>query len=162
MEKDYHPAFRLDIGVPAQGFLLGPLLFVIYIEKCLSVWCSRKVACTSTIQSSTTLGPMLTLAGKIYKRILNQFNIYWLTSNSPILNHSKTKGILWNKATILQTSWDFVLQIQGKDIEWMTKFNYLGIMLDEQLHWKEHIDSICNKVNKRIKILARIWSCRYS
>ena len=41
----------------------------------------------------------------------------------------------------------------------MTKFNYLGVMLDEQLRWKEHIDSICNKVNKRLEILARIRSC---
>ena len=41
----------------------------------------------------------------------------------------------------------------------MTKFNYLGVILDEQLHWKEHTDSICNKVNKRLGLLARIRSC---
>ena len=59
----------------------------------------------------------------------------------------------------MQTSSDFVLQIQGKDVETVTKFNYLGVMLDEQLHWKEHIDSICNKVNQQLGILARIRSC---
>ena len=32
-------------------------------------------------------------------------------------------------------------------------------MFDEQLHWKEHVDSICDKVNKRLGILARIRSC---
>ena len=32
-------------------------------------------------------------------------------------------------------------------------------MLDEQLHWKEHIDTTCNKVNKRLGLLARIRSC---
>jgi len=59
----------------------------------------------------------------------------------------------------LQTSSDFLLQIQGKDIGRVKKFNYLGVILDEQLHWKEHIDLICNKVNKRLGLLARIRSC---
>ena len=54
---------------------------------------------------------------------------------------------------------DFVLQIQGKDIERVLNLNYLGVMLDEQLLWKEHIDIICNKVNKRLGLLARIRSC---
>ena len=52
----------------------------------------------------------------------------------------------------------FVLQIQGKDIERVTKFNYLWVILDEQLHWKEHINSICNKVNKRLGLSAGIRS----
>ena len=59
----------------------------------------------------------------------------------------------------MQTSSDYVLQIPGKGIERVTKFNYLGVMLDEQLHWKEHTDSICNKVNRRLELLARIRSC---
>ena len=41
----------------------------------------------------------------------------------------------------------------------MTKFNYLGVMLEEQLHWKEHVDSIWNKVNKRLGVLVRMRSC---
>ena len=76
-----------------------------------------------------------------------------------ILNQSKTKGLLFGTRQLLQTTSDFVLQIQGKDIERVTKFNYLGTMLDEQLHWKEHIDTTCNKVNKRLGLLARIRSC---
>ena len=84
-----------------------------------------------------------------------------MTSNRLILNQSKTKGLLFGTRQLLQTSSDYILQIQaqGKDIERVTKFNYLGVMLDEQLHWKEHTDSICNKVNKRLGLLARIRSC---
>ena len=83
-------------------------------------------------------------------------------SNRLILNHSQTKGLLFGTRQLLQTLSDFVLQIQGKGIERVMKFNYLGVMLDEQLHWKERIDSICNKVNKGLEILARMRSCRYS
>ena len=65
----------------------------------------------------------------------------WLTDSKLILNQSKTKGLLFGTRQLLQTTSDFVLQMQGKDIERVTKFTYLGTMLDEQLHWKEHIDT---------------------
>ena len=32
-------------------------------------------------------------------------------------------------------------------------------MLNKQLHWKEHTESICNKVNKHLRFLVRITSC---
>ena len=83
----------------------------------------------------------------------------WLTSYRLTLNQSKTKGLLFGTRQLLQTSSDYVLQIQGKDIKRVTKSNYLGVILDEQLNWKEHTDSICNKVNKRLGLLARIRSC---
>ena len=39
----------------------------------------------------------------------------WLTSNRLILNQRKTKGLLFGTRQLLQTSSDYVLQIQGKD-----------------------------------------------
>ena len=74
----------------------------------------------------------------------------WLVNSKLIPNQSKTKGLLFGTRQLLQTTSDFVLQIQSKDIERVTKFTYLGTMLDEQLHWKEHIDTTCKKVNKRL------------
>lgn len=55
---------------------------------------------------------------------------------------------------LLQTLSDFVLQIEGMDIDRETESYYLRVMRDEQLHWKEHTDSICSKVNKRLGLLA--------
>ena len=82
----------------------------------------------------------------------------WLMNNRLMLhvNQSKPKGLLFGTRQLLQTS-NYVLQIQGKDIERV--INYLGVILDEQLRCKENIDCICNKVNKRLGLLARIRSC---
>ena len=74
----------------------------------------------------------------------------WLVNSKLILNQSKTKGLLFGTRQLLQTT---------SDIERPTKFTYLGTILDEQLHWKEHIDTTCKKVNKRLGLLARIRSC---
>ena len=43
-------------------------------------------------------------------------------------------------------------------MERVTKFNYF-IMLNEQLHWKQHAHSICSKVNRRLGLIARIKYC---
>ena len=126
---------------------------------CLSAWCNPKLACTPTIQSSTTLGLMLTPSGKIYNKISDMLSSGWRRSNRLILNQRKIKGILFRTRQLLQTSSDLVLQIQGEDIKRVTKFNYLGVILDEKLHWKERTDSNCNKVNKQLGLLARIRSC---
>ena len=82
----------------------------------------------------------------------------WLMNNRLMLhvNQSKPKGLLFGTRQLLQTS-NYVLQIQGKDIERV--INYLGVILDEQLRCKENIDCICNKVNKRLGLVAQIRSC---
>ena len=54
---------------------------------------------------------------------------------------------------------DFELNLQGVNINRVTEFCYLGVTLDEQLLWKEHIDTVCVKVTKRLGLLSRIRNC---
>ena len=51
------------------------------------------------------------------------------------------------------------IQIQDKNIERVTKFSYLGVMLLEQLKWNEHIDIVCAKETKCLGLLSCIRSC---
>ena len=46
---------------------------------------------------------------------------------------------------------DYKVQLHGKET-----FCYLGVTLDENLSWKEHVEMICNKVNKRLGLLSRM------
>ena len=46
--------------------------------------------------------------------------------------------------------------INGKQIENVTLFKFLGIMIDEHLTWKNHITMITNKLSKVIGILNRL------
>ena len=41
-------------------------------------------------------------------------------------------------------------------IEHVQTFNFLGIMLNETLSWKSHIDMVSNKISKVIGILYRL------
>ena len=45
--------------------------------------------------------------------------------------------------------------INGIEIEHVSSFNYLGIMLDENLSWKSDIEMVGNKISKVTGILCR-------
>ena len=53
----------------------------------------------------------------------------------------------------------FKIQLHGSDIDRVRNFCYLGVILDEELSWKEHVIKVCAKVNKRLGLLGRIRSC---
>ena len=86
--------------------------------------------------------------------------VRWTLSNRMILNYSKTKSMLFGtiqqlKSSILQ----FNMQLDGKNIDRITNFNYLDVCLDEALTWNSHIDIMSSKVNKRLGLIFRIRSC---
>ena len=48
---------------------------------------------------------------------------------------------------------DVSVIINGTKIERVASFNFLGIMLDENLSWKSHIEMVGNKISKVTGIL---------
>lgn len=155
--QDLSSSLHLDFGVP-QGSLLGPLFFVIYINDlplCIKNSSISMYADDTVIYF--TGGDISTIKGALQED-LNCVE-QWMTENQLVLNQSKTKGLLFGTRQKLGSTDAFVLQLQGKNIERVSKFNYLGTILDEQLIWKEHIDMVCSKVNKRLGLLSRIRSC---
>ena len=82
----------------------------------------------------------------------------WMDTNRLILNQSKTKGMLFGTRQKLDKA-AFDIMLSGNKIERVSKFEYLGVTLDDQLSWKDHITSLSSKAIKRLGILARIWTC---
>ena len=82
-----------------------------------------------------------------------------MKSNQLVLNLTKTKSLLFGTAQKLAGATAFKILIQGKEIDRVSKFCYLGVTLDENLSWKEHVGEVFNKVNKRLGLLGRIRSC---
>ncbi len=44
-----------------------------------------------------------------------------------------------------------LLQIDGIEINRVTNFNYLGLMINENLNWKIHIEKVANSILNRLK-----------
>ena len=71
-----------------------------------------------------------------------------------------------NVFLIIMNLWKCVLHYDKNSSEIIishrvTKFLIISglYILEEQLHLKDHTDSICNRVNKRLGLLALIRSC---
>ncbi len=48
------------------------------------------------------------------------------------------------------------LKINNTIIEWVTQFVFLGLTLNENLSWKDHINKISNKISQSLGILNKL------
>ena len=53
----------------------------------------------------------------------------------------------------------FCIQLYGKTLERVAKLSYLGVVLDKNLSWKDHVEYVSSKVSRRLGLLSRIRSC---
>lgn len=83
--------------------------------------------------------------------------IKWLDMNNLKINLSKTNYINFNNNRIRP------LQIKhnGEQIDQLNETNFLGLKIDNQLNWKQHIESVSERLNKfayAIKCLRHLTS----
>ena len=50
---------------------------------------------------------------------------------------------------------DLVIEVSNTRLERVNKFKYLGVLLDNTLSWKDHIEYIGHKISSRLGILLR-------
>jgi hypothetical protein len=131
----YSNSEKIDYGVP-QGSILGPLLFLIYVndfQRCHSEISIQYADDTSIIISDKQIP---TLAEKC-KIVLNE--IYtWLNANKLSLNLSKTSYLIFSNKN---DDIDLQLELDGIRIERTTHTKILGIIIDDKLSFKRHIDN---------------------
>ena len=139
-ENDKSSTRALCFGIP-QGSILGPLLFLLYINdlpQCLEN-CSINLYADDTVMYSTNL-----YTSEIARVVQDDLNrvVQWMESSRLILNQSKTKSMLFGSWQNLAKSPNFCIKLYGKTLERVAKFSYLGVVLDENLSWKDHVEYV--------------------
>ena len=146
-------------GVP-QGSVLGPLLFLLYINdiyKSSSLFAFYLFADdTSIILANNNLKELESLVN----RELGNVN-EWLKVNKLSLNIKKSNFVIFRPR---QKNIPFIPRIRIFDpmtntcanLEMKDYVKYLGLMIDSNLSWKYHIEAICHKISKSVGIIAKI------
>ena len=76
----------------------------------------------------------------------------WLASSKMTLNLEKSHYVIFNRNKIFPEQMP-PLSLCSKTLIRKPFTKFLGITIDEQLNWKEHILNVTNKINKQIGIL---------
>ena len=79
----------------------------------------------------------------------------WINANKLSLNIKKSKFMLISSPQ-KKTTDPFVILLNGTALEQTDSIKYLGIYIDKNLAWNEHINAVCNKVSKNIGILCKL------
>ena len=139
-------------GVP-QGSVLGPLLFLIYINDITTISLSTLSQCILYADDVLLYRPITCS----YDVRAIKFDIeeveQWADSNHLNLNPTKCKYMVISRKQC--ATYSFVLYLNGVPLERVEIFKYLGVLLRSNLGWSDHITMICSKARKLLGLLYR-------
>jgi hypothetical protein len=163
--NDGQSSFRnVTKGVP-QGSILGPLLFLIYINdlaKCTNLFTLLFADDTSFLVSGRNIDEIIDLLNVELKKIC-----YWFRTNELSLHPGKTKFMIFtkNENNLNFNNINIVLNNNNdneNDENNIVKLSYvnsaseipaikfLGVHIDPKLNFKHHIDTIYSKIARSL------------
>ena len=81
----------------------------------------------------------------------------WYISNKLTVNVKKTKSMLSGSKTMLLSFSNFTFSAGEDQVNRVSSFNYLGVVLDEKWKWKMHVNNLLRKLVHCLSVFNRIY-----
>ena len=143
---------EIKCGVP-QGSILGPLLFLIYVNDMSGV-VNSKLLLYADDSAILVSDKHISNIEKLLKKELETVND-WLIDNKLSLHLGKTESILFGSKIKLKSESNLNISCRGTDIQPKERVKYLGATLEQSLSGESMVKSIIQKANARLKFLYR-------
>ena len=141
----------MKYGVP-QGSILGPLLFVIYINDIPEICNFAKFILYADDANILLTGQnMAEIEEQLDK--LSESLLRWVDCNGLALNLRKTNYMIFARHKIVNSH---NLVIAGTSIQRKSEARFLGVIVDDKLTWTQHIKTVKAKMSRYVGIMYRI------
>lgn len=134
---------QLKFGVP-QGSILGPLLFLLYIND-LPVSVSPKLVLYADDTTAILKANSNQDVKEIFQCALAELQ-NWFSANGLRLNNSKTQIVKFQTAQNKEL-FEKNISFNENSFPVSKSVNFLGVEIDSQLNWKANISKIIKKLN---------------
>ena len=155
VESSFSEPADLKCGVP-QGSILGPLLFLLYINDLPQ---AVKECDVRLYADDTCLSYTHKTVKTIEDKLNNDFNSLcdWFVDNKLSIHfgEDKTKSILFSPKNLRKRAEPIVIKRHDVTLKQFSTVEYLGCLLDETLSGQEMALKVLKKVNGKLRFLYR-------